>query len=216
MEKVSKVKYDQTLVLSNMESIGAFYVQCTGAIESADFGDADNLYCRYCFSIGADWGIVGGVDLGTSQMAQKSANRDQDIVWNFPIDITFKSTNIYGWPRMAISVAGLDFLGRDVIKGYGSVLIPLTPGRHTIEVDTFLPMSSSSINSIFSWLLGNPPEFFDSKLVCMGNNRDVTRTQKSGRVKVHLNIFTKGMNDAGFSISDASIPISNHTNAAPV
>ena len=198
-----------------MDAIQAFYVHCTGAIESADFGDSDNLYCRYCFSIGADWGIVGGVDLGTSQMAQKSANRDQDIVWNFPIDVTFKSTNIYGWPRMAISVAGLDFLGRDVIKGYGSVLIPLTPGRHTIEVDTFVPIASSTINNIFSWLLGNPPEFFDSKIVCHGNNRDVTRTQKTGRVKLHLNIFTKGMRDAGYMIADSSVQVQHAAATAP-
>ena len=116
---------------------------------------------------------------------------------------------------MAISVAGLDFLGRDVIKGYGSVLIPLTPGRHTIEVDTFVPIASSTINNIFSWLLGNPPEFFDSKIVCHGNNRDVTRTQKTGRVKLHLNIFTKGMRDAGYMIADSSVQVQHAAATAP-
>ena len=52
---------------------------------------------------------------------------DQSVVWNFPIDVSFKSTNAHGWPRMSISVYGVDSLGRDVVRGYGSVLIPPSP-----------------------------------------------------------------------------------------
>ena len=98
------------------------------------------------------------MDSGLSQTAIKCVQMDQGIIWNFPIDVTFKSTNVYGWPRMAISVYGLDFLGRDVVKGYGSVLVPLTPGRHKIDVDMYTPLATSAMNDILSWLVGNPPE----------------------------------------------------------
>ena len=102
------------------------------------------------------------------------------VVWNFPIDVKFKSTNVFGWPRIAISVRsqsllivlllycinlyliivynqrtmftlqvyGLDFLGRDVVYGYGSALLPLSSGQHVIDVDMYTPMASSMLNQV--------------------------------------------------------------------
>lgn len=125
-------------------------------------------------------------------MSQRCLELDQNIVWNFPIEITFKTTNVFGWPRMALSVYGLDFLGRDVIKGYGSVLLPPIPGRYNLHVDLYTPLANSNFNTFFSWLVGNPPEFYDSRIVCQGANREVTRTQKTGSVLIHINIVTKG------------------------
>ena len=36
----------------------SFLVQCTGQVESGDFGDVDNLYCRYAFHLGNDWSVI--------------------------------------------------------------------------------------------------------------------------------------------------------------
>lgn len=126
---------------------------------------------------------------------------------------------MFGWPRIALSVYGVDFLGRDVIRGYGSALIPLTPGMHQIQVEMFAPLASSYANQFMSWLMGNPPEvvhlyfkikynhrtsrlffeqFFDSKFVCQGEGREVSRVQKTGTVVLNLNTLTKGeRNDFG-------------------
>ena len=124
---------------------------------------------------------------------------NSDIVWNFPIDITFQSTNVHGWPRMAITVYGIDFLGRDVVKGYGSILIPLSEGSHEVYVHMYSPLAVSIFNQWMSWLMGNPPEFYDSKFVCEGEGREVTRVMKTGVVSVQLNIITKGLQSAGYS-----------------
>ena len=99
-----------------------------------------------------------GIDNGLSQTARRLVDYDEGVVWNFPIDITFKSTNVYGWPRMAVTVYGIDFFGRDVVLGYGSVLVPLSVGHHTIDVDTYAPLAVSTLNQVASWLMGNPPE----------------------------------------------------------
>ena len=56
-------------------------------------------------------------------------------VWNFPIDVAFKSTNVSGWPTIILSVYGFDFLGRDVIRGYGSLLLPTVPGTLLYLID---------------------------------------------------------------------------------
>lgn len=46
-----------------------------------------------------------GLDTGLSQIAQRAGGQDTAVVWNFPIDVTFKSTNAFGWPRIALSVS---------------------------------------------------------------------------------------------------------------
>lgn len=79
-------------------------------------------------------------------------------MWNFPFDITFKSTNVHGWPRIALSVYGIDYFGRDVVRGYGSVLIPLITGQHTIEITMYVPLATSLFNQVVAQLMGNPPE----------------------------------------------------------
>jgi B9 domain-containing protein 1 len=61
-------------------------------------------------------------------MARKKDD-NQVAVWSFPIEITFKSTNIFGWPQIVVSVYGLDAFGRDVIRGYGCIHLPRHPGR---------------------------------------------------------------------------------------
>jgi hypothetical protein len=69
----------------------AFYVQCTGQIESGNFGSLDNLYCRYSFCFGHDWEITSGLDTGLSQTARKNTIETIDeVVWNFPIDVTYQ------------------------------------------------------------------------------------------------------------------------------
>jgi B9 domain-containing protein 1 len=145
----------------------SFFVQCTGQVVSGEFGPVDYLYCRYTFHYGNDWTIQSGLDNGLSQTACKNLSQSEEqIIWNFPVDVSLNATNVFGWPRIAISVYGIDFLGRDVIRGYGSALVPMSSGQHLIEVDMFVPLATSYFNEAVSWLMGNPPEFFDSK-VCL-------------------------------------------------
>ena len=94
-----------------------------GQVESGEF-NYDDLYIRYGFSFGPDWSVFDGIETGLSQIARKTSGCDNSVVWNFPVDVSFKSTNAHGWPRMSISIYGVDSLGRDVVRGYGSLLIP--------------------------------------------------------------------------------------------
>lgn len=57
------------------------------------------------------------------------AGADHALVWNFPVDFTYKATNAFGWPQLVVSVYGVDGLGRDVPHGYGSVHVPTCAGR---------------------------------------------------------------------------------------
>ena len=141
--------------------------------------------------------------MGLSQMARqgivKSTEEEGRVVFNFPIEISFQSTNPFGWPRIALSIYGPDFLGRDVLRGYASVLVPINPGNHTRIVKTFRPVSGGRFQQLLNWLLGNNPEYYDSKMVTKGEGRSATRVVQDGMsVKVNFLVARKDVNSFGY------------------
>uniref|UniRef100_A0A8C5TV37 B9 domain-containing protein 1 n=1 Tax=Malurus cyaneus samueli TaxID=2593467 RepID=A0A8C5TV37_9PASS len=135
-----------------MAAPSVFLLAVTGEIESGEFPGFDDLYCKFSFVYGQDWVPTAGLEEGISQITSKSSASPTTLVWNFPIDITFKSTNPFGcecWghcgvqpccqspsqyhflagPQIVVSVYGPDFFGHDVVRGYGAVHVPFVPGR---------------------------------------------------------------------------------------
>ena len=97
-----------------------------------------------------------------------------------------------------LSVYGMDALGRDVIKGYGSVHFPVARGSYTPMVRLFKPVSSSLLQQFLGRLMGMPPEFVDPKRPSCGDGREVTRVESTGHVIVKVNIMTKDMDRLGY------------------
>ncbi|XP_067043867.1 B9 domain-containing protein 1-like [Acropora muricata] len=184
-----------------------FLVMVSGQIESAKFPEFDDLYCKYCFVYGQDWVVTSGWEEGLSQNTKKSLDKRQVFVFNFPLDITFKSTSPFGWPQLVISCYGLDFYGHDVVRGYGAVHVPISPGSHTREVPMFVPESSSKFQKFMSWLFGRRPEFIDPKLVAQGEGREVTRVRSQGTVKIKFSVVTRDMKKLGYDTEPASVAI---------
>uniref|UniRef100_A0A8C8ZPW6 B9 domain-containing protein 1 n=1 Tax=Prolemur simus TaxID=1328070 RepID=A0A8C8ZPW6_PROSS len=149
-----------------------FLLMVNGQVESAQFPEFDNLYCKYCFVYGQDWAPTAGLEEGISQITSKSRDACQALVWNFPIDITFKSTNPFGWPQIVLSVYGPDVFGNDVVRGYGAVHVPFSPGRHKRTIPMFVPESTSKLQKFTSWFMGRRPEYTDPKVVAQGEGRE--------------------------------------------
>lgn len=106
-------------------SNGLFLLSTTGQIETGEFPGFDNIYCKYCYSYGLDWVVTAvseinaiqhvvfllvlhgiyktvpyiipqGLEEGISQVGKCSNDERRVFVWNFPLEITFKSTNPFG------------------------------------------------------------------------------------------------------------------------
>ena len=78
-----------------------------------------------------------------------------------------------------------DFLGRDVICGYGVTNVPTQPGTYTRYVHVFCPIASSTLSSIIGMIKGSPAEYYNPKEVISKNEgREVTRVVSAGLVKV--------------------------------
>mmetsp|Transcript_44179 Transcript_44179/g.140597 ORF Transcript_44179/g.140597 Transcript_44179/m.140597 type:complete len:205 (+) Transcript_44179:202-816(+) len=177
-----------------------FTVMATGQLESADMPGVDNAYCKYSIVHGEDWRIIEGVEDGITQVTRKSpSNPDSNLVWNFPLDITYKSTNPFGWPQMCLGIYGIDGLGRDVIKGYGCIHLPTAPGSYTLRVRLYRPISSSLLQQWSSWFTGMAAEFTDPKFPARGEGREVTRVTSTGTAFIKVNILTKDMGVFGYS-----------------
>ena len=153
-------------------------------------------------------GVFGGGGFGfhstnRSCMVNNGINvsnqEDESVTWNLPIDLTFKSTNAYGWPRLSVSVYSIDSLGRDVVMGYASILIPPSSGSFERVISIYRPMPSSAYQRTFSWFLGAWPEFFDTRFVNQGEGREVTRVEVMGNVRLRFNVATKGMHAFGYN-----------------
>ncbi|XP_038007154.1 B9 domain-containing protein 1 isoform X1 [Motacilla alba alba] len=158
-----------------MAAPSVFLLAVSGEIESGEFPGFDDLYCKFSFVYGPDWVPTAGLEEGISQITSKSSVSPTTLVWNFPIDITFKSTNPFGWPQIVLSVYGPDFFGHDVVRGYGAVHVPFVPGRHKRTIAMFVPESTSRLQQLTSWFTGRRPEFTDPRVVAQGEGREGER-----------------------------------------
>ncbi|KAJ3223773.1 B9 domain-containing protein 1 [Chytriomyces hyalinus] len=185
-----------------------FSVTVTGQIESALYPYFDNLYCKYHFKYGPDWVVVSGLEDGLTQMARASTSAtfsqamyssgafSRTCVWNFPIDVCFKSTNPFGWPQLVVCVYGLDDFGRDVVRGYGAV--------HVLYIPTVVPRATTPFNGFLSWATGRVPEYLDPNFIAQSKGREVTRVKSQGALKIVLDIATKEIDKFGLQVSASS------------
>jgi len=195
-----------------------FLLTVGGQIESAEFPEFDDIFCKYSFVFGQDWAITSGLEEGISQIAKRSlyySESTSKFVFNHPLDVSFKSTNPFGWPQIVVSAYGYDVFGHDVVRGYGAVHLPVSSGSHVLTVPMFVPESSSYMQKLSSWLLGRRPEFIDPCVVAQSEGREVTRVRSQGTVRLKLNVLTKDLKRLGYDVlpSDvaATFPETNST-----
>ncbi|XP_067216623.1 B9 domain-containing protein 1 isoform X1 [Linepithema humile] len=139
-----------------------------------------------------------GIEEGLTQMCKCSNNPRNLAVWNFPLDVTFKSTNPHGWPQLVISIYGLDFFGHDIIRGYGVCHLPLKTGHHEKRVSIYVPESSSMLQHFVEWLTGRRPELIDPAILASGGGRELTRMRVEGVITVTFNIVLKDLYKLGY------------------
>ncbi|KRX81015.1 B9 domain-containing protein 1 [Trichinella sp. T6] len=186
-----------------------FLLMINGQIETAQFFNASDIYCKYCFVHGPDWNVLSGIEEGLSQICCRSSleNSADGFVLNFPVELTLKSTNPYGWPRLVLSCYGTDWFGNDVIRGYGFTHIPTSAGRHVREVAMFVPKASSKFKHFLSWLVGRRPEFVDPTFIAQAESRDLTQVEMSGMVKISLNVVSKCLKKLGYDCCRRTQPL---------
>ena len=119
-------------------------------------------------------------------------------MWNFPFEVNFRGYNISGWPQMVLTFTSRDFLGRDIICGYGITNVPTQPGSYTRYVHVFTPISSSVLSDFLGMIAGKPAEYISpAELLYKNEGREVTRVKSAGTVKVQFNVTMKNFQQFG-------------------
>ena len=108
----------------NKPPYSPFYLMICGHIESAEIPAYDGICCKYDFISGTDWGVVDGNKSGVSQHSYKAQQTNKRVVFSYPFEVQFRSYNVTGWPNIVLTMTSRDFLGRDIICGYGVVNVP--------------------------------------------------------------------------------------------
>lgn len=167
--------------------------------------NASILFLKYEYVYGGDWEVVRSsgervvLEEGISQATVCSGGPDPAFVFNFPLEVTFRSTNPHGWPQLVVSVFELDRLGRDRIRGYGRIHIPVAAGHYSLHVPLFHPVNSSPLQAIVSFLTRRSPEFVDAKFISRSDGREVTRVASQGSVRLKCHVITRHMDYFGYT-----------------
>ncbi|XP_014236788.1 B9 domain-containing protein 1-like isoform X2 [Trichogramma pretiosum] len=178
--------------------VGEFYLSLSGSVESGNFYEIGNAYCKYAYQFGQDWSIVAGIEEGLTQMSKCSNDSRRLAIWNFPLDIAFKSTSPHGWPQLLLSIYGLDSFGHDVIQGYGCCRLPPLTGRHEKRIAVYVPESSSLVQQFAAWITGRRPELVDIGILATGEGRELTRMRVQGYIDVTFNVVLKDFFQLGY------------------
>ncbi|KAH9590886.1 B9 domain-containing protein 1 [Schistosoma haematobium] len=102
-------------------------------------------------------------------------------------------------PQIVLHAYGVDVFGKDVLRGYGAVHVPMKIGSHRKRVSMFVPQSSSQLMKLNAWLTGKRPEFLNPKVIAYGEGRGVTKVQTQGFVDIIFNIAVKNLQNLGYA-----------------
>uniref|UniRef100_A0A6Q2ZMI3 MKS transition zone complex subunit 1 n=1 Tax=Esox lucius TaxID=8010 RepID=A0A6Q2ZMI3_ESOLU len=69
------------------------------------------------------------------------------------------------WPVVYFKVLSLDFWQRYRTEGYGYLVIPSTPGKHTVSCHTWRPLQTGTVSELRRFFIGGSPELEDYSYV---------------------------------------------------
>ncbi|XP_022653741.1 B9 domain-containing protein 1-like isoform X3 [Varroa destructor] len=157
----------------------------TGEIQIAHFPFIDNIYCKINVVHGKDWILCAGSEDDLTQVSRKT-----------------RGAGLNGGPQLVLSVFGLDALGNDVIRGYGTIHLPTMPGRHSVTVPLQAPESSTVAQWLSSLFTGKRPELSEPRVFADQHSRQLLRMYSEGLpyIEVVFNVALKDMDKFGFDV----------------
>ncbi|XP_017475523.1 PREDICTED: B9 domain-containing protein 1 [Rhagoletis zephyria] len=181
-----------------------FNIFITGQIEAMEFPlgpNAAEVFCRYEVVAGPDWELVSGVQNGISQTASNKSGYFKDkIVFNFPLEWTFKSTTPFGWPQLIICIYGKTRWGAETVLGYSRINLPVF-GSHADEpiiAPILIPRNSNMVSELASWITGRNPELKDPKALLSSGKLKGISAESYGEVIFKLTTILRGTNRLGY------------------
>ncbi|XP_053131266.1 tectonic-like complex member MKS1 [Hemicordylus capensis] len=172
-------------------------------IVSAQGYKYDNLYIHFFLELPNRWSSPPSQSLSgvTQTCATKMLGRDKVAFFSFPFTLKMFFTqedelegSLPQWPMLYFEVLSMDFWQRFRVGGYRFVVLPATPGTHTLTASTWRPMELGTFSELQRFFIGGSPELEDLTYARVpgtfkGNrlSRFGFRTETTGSVTFRLN-----------------------------
>ncbi|XP_047564394.1 tectonic-like complex member MKS1 [Lutra lutra] len=170
-------EYLSSLVGTDFEMTvpGALRLFVNGEVVSAQGYEYDNLYVHFFVELpSTNWSSPTFQQLSgiTQTCATKSLGMDKVAYFSYPF--TFEASFLHEdesadalpeWPVLYCEVLSLDFWQRYRVEGYGAVVLPATPGLHTLTVPTWRPMELGTLAELRRFFIGGSLELEDLSYV---------------------------------------------------
>jgi len=177
------------------------FLDIQGLIKEGTFQEDDEIFCKYDIVYDKEWQVTSGQNSGQSQHACLGDGTVGYFVWNMPFQLRLNTNQPLNWPQLIISCYCPDFLGREVLKGYGTCYIPTTPGIHERTLSMFCPLSSYSFKDILELFYGEKAELINApKILAMGAGREILRTKSVGSIKIKFTIQIENLEENGYEV----------------
>ncbi|KAM4701758.1 tectonic-like complex member MKS1 [Discoglossus pictus] len=164
-------EYLNSLVGSDFEMppTGSLRLFVNGEIVSAQDYDYDKLYVHFFLELPKHWSSPGFQELSGVTQSCKSKTIGRESVGYFSYPFSFEvflaeeaeSEELPQWPVLYFEVLSLDFWQRYRVEGYGSVVLPQTPGMHILTAQTWRPVELGTVSELRRFFIGGSPELED-------------------------------------------------------
>nr|XP_017515923.2 Meckel syndrome type 1 protein isoform X4 [Manis javanica]XP_017515924.2 Meckel syndrome type 1 protein isoform X4 [Manis javanica] len=198
-------EYLSSLVGTDFEMTvpGALRLFVNGEVVSAQGYEYDNLYVHFFVELPTtNWSSPALQQLSGITQTCTTKSLGMDKVGYFSYPFTFEASFLHEdesadalleWPVLYCEVLSLDFWQRCRVEGYGAVVLPTTPGAHTLAVSTWRPMELGTGAELRRFFIGSSLELEDLSYVripgtfkgeCL--SRFGLRTETTGSVTFRL------------------------------
>ncbi|XP_057676899.1 Meckel syndrome type 1 protein isoform X2 [Corythoichthys intestinalis] len=170
-----------------MPPSGVLRYLMNGEIVSARGFEYDNLYVHFIMELANNWSsLPTQVHYGVTHTSRtKSIGKDNVAYFGYPFTfeafyMSEKENSILQWPVLYFKVLSLDSWQRYRTEGYGYLLFPSTPGKHTLTCHTWRPLQTGTVSALRRFFIGGSPELEDHSYVRIPGNFKGERLSRFG------------------------------------
>ncbi|KAI3373919.1 hypothetical protein L3Q82_022488 [Scortum barcoo] len=157
-----------------MPPAGILRYMMNGEIVSAKGFEYDHLYIHFFMELPNNWSSLPFQSLsGVTQTCRtKTLGKENVAFFSFPFSFEAfymsekeSEESILQWPVIYFKVLSLDSWQRYRTEGYGYLLFPATPGKHTVTCHTWRPIQMGTVSALRRFFIGGSPELEDHSYV---------------------------------------------------
>ena len=182
-----------------------FRLFISGSIEYGNLVGEEPIKVNYEFVSGEKWAKEDGIIKGSTQYSCKGEGIYNYYSYGLNFEISYRSTDPFGWPQLVLNCFTVDSKGNQIVKGYGCVHVPTSTGRHKRKVHIFRPTENSNlVGKFFGYNSANNDDKNDDKtdpkVISSGQEREISRANCEGFINVVFQVVFRDVDKFGLII----------------